>query len=250
MPYSLLGGTGLPPEAVVAPEPKDAELGIALSSGHQVSFTVPGKITVPARKVVDPSGKVLAETDPVEIEVKGLELGEKPKPESLYGPISFAFPRVWLYTGGALALLLLAYAIYALKRWSEKRRLELARVPEAPKALYRVILARLDAARNGSDFREGKYKRVAYEYSESLKMFLSGTFQIPAEESTTHELIQLLEAHGQAPVAADTGKIFSVLDLVKFTDYSASEAELETLYRDACKFVLALKKEEVLDAPR
>jgi hypothetical protein len=240
--------SSLPADSVLAPEEKDQEVGVLLK-GKKLFFLKTGKVQLPQRRVLDGAGAVVAYSDPIEWDVEEISIGQNEKPEGLAGPIAFRFPREWIYGLLGGSLLLLAFVIYRLKKWSEKRRLALQQIPEAPKVFYQICLGRIESTRQGPEWKDESFKKVAYQFSETLKEFISVTFQIPAEESTSVEVYRLLESLDKKEVSIDLEKIFSLLDLVKFTDFKASPDEMERIYQEVKQFIIRWKKEG-LYAPR
>jgi hypothetical protein len=230
-----------------SPNGKDVNLTVtAVKSGH---------ILIPSLEITDASGKPIARTNPISLDVATSIAATDPKPkeaEPPKPPVSLGFPLATLVALGILALLLLAALVYWLVQWSKKRRLNAPVGPLAPpKPEDEVALAALAQLEKKGLLKAGNFKAHYFAVSEIVKHYIGSRFRFDAAESTTDEMISHLEQHKGLPGdTLDTlREMFERLDRVKFTDYTPIPFEGTQLLEDAKKFVTFTKRPPQIVTP-
>jgi hypothetical protein len=193
----------------------------------------------------------VARTHPFTLEVTSAIKSTDPKPEqpeSLEPPVGLQFP-IWI--AGSIVLLgavLLLGLVYGIFRWYQVRKLRISQLPKVVQTEDEVALAKLNELEKQGLLKRGDYKSYYFKLSEILKSYVGARYQFDAPESTTAEMISLLEEHsaihGSLP---DSGidrleSLFNRLDLVKFTDF-VPETEISVkLLGDAKEFILTTRR--------
>ena len=143
---------------------------------------------------------------------------------------SFPTP-LWPWVMLALAALVVMGGLvyYWRQRHQEEPRSEPDAAPDRPRvAPVEVARRRLRRLRRTTDLNALDEPKSFYvELSDLLRTYLAHRLQIPALERTTHELMETLRQHPEAP-ASTTEHIRSVLeqaDLVKFADATPTPSE-------------------------
>ena len=203
----------------------------------------PGDLQVPpvALTVAGPEGaSATIETSPVPVRVEsnlppGEEAPEPEDPERAGPPIpgtepeaaamkpKLEAPRDWVPLIIAVALFLLAAIggffllrkLRELRRPPEEKAAPVAKQPLRP--AWETALEELDRIAAADFVEKGEVDRQYVEVTETLRRYLEERYGIPALESTTEDLIELLRP---APLPSDVAsRVLSLLreaDLVKF----------------------------------
>ncbi len=197
--------------------------------GHlRLSFVKAGTISLPSLVIVDSQSdpKPVARTNPVEFKVLStLKEGEAQgaKPAELRGPLALQFP-LWLgILLGVSGLLLLSGLFYLIYRLIEKRRNRKPKI-ETPKITETedvIALRLLDELEKADDLKNARFKRHYFAVSEIAKNYFGGRYDFDAAESTSHELMVIVQdRHYLNETQLDElEKFFFQLDRVKFTDH-------------------------------
>ncbi len=141
-----------------------------------------------------------------------------------------------------LGLLLAAVAAWLLHRYRKKL------VPDKKTAPRPVV--RLEPFRNPLDDLRRELDRIQYAYNEpekqskqfytelgdAFRTYVERAYQHPALESTTYELMRLLESDKMEKETTELlHSILQEADLVKFAKYAPNESECRSVMNDAFK---------------
>ncbi len=155
----------------------------------------------------------------------------------------FPFERpLWPWIMLGMGILGLA-AIIALLFWKRSLREEdetaaaPRRTPETPRREALRRLREIEAQYNPGD--ADQVKTFYVQLSDTLRKYLHRRIHVPALETTTAELAELLRRHPRMPGGAP-GQIRSILvlaDLAKFADFQPSESEGRQALRETYSLV-------------
>lgn len=233
--------------------PEETDLGYdvpdTVSEDLRVAVTVTkaGHVQVPSLALVDSSGKTIARTNPIAVEVQSVISSNDPKakePEPPKPPVSLGLPLATLILIGVLIVALIAGLVYWVVRWSRARRAAIPAVKEPPKPEDEVALAALILLEKKGLMSAGKFKAHYFTISEIIKRYIGARYGFDAAESTTHEMMSYLrEKRGMAALSMDSlSAMFERLDLVKFTDHVPVTLEGAELLEEAKKLVLTTRR--------
>ncbi|RYZ68281.1 MAG: hypothetical protein EOP09_09715 [Proteobacteria bacterium] len=228
-------GVGVP--FTLAPSPtepvqfKTEKADTAVIQEQKIFFLKTGDVAVPAFAVLNAQGEELGHTDLFTVQVNGP--GQAQEELKAFGPLLLRFPKPWIIAGAGLFLALLGLIIYGLVRYSRRNAKP---VNDTRTPVQRILdeIRRLEAI---PYFNEQKYKALAHLLSDRLKTFLSFTYSIPAEESTTTEVFQRLENRLTSTDQSELRALFQFLDLVKFTDFVPTEDEMRAIHGKLLLFI-------------
>lgn len=227
-------------------------------AGADLKFTViaakPGQLAIPSLAIVDGTGKTLARTNPFTLQVASAiaPSDQKPKdPSPPRPPVMLSFP--WIVIAGLVILALLAIAgiVYATVRWARRPKAKPAAPPAPPeKSEDEIALGALASLEREQLMRKGLYKKHYFQISEVLKAYLGARYRVDAVESTTREMLAMLE-HATLPPESlrELEGMFTKLDFVKFTDHVPELPEGEDLLARARALVLKTRKPPVAQTP-
>jgi hypothetical protein len=207
-----------------------------------------GQLTIPSMVVRDVD-RVVGRTNPFQLSVASAIKSDDPKPNEPAGfrpPVRLKFPLWMVIAMSVGALALLGMAGYFAFRWYQKRKAArlAAKKPEPPKPEDEVALAALAALEKQNLCKNGLHKKHYFGISEILKRYIGSRYRFDASESTTYEMMQVLEgSRGLAPELLDRIEaLFQRLDRVKFTDHVPEEREGRAVIEDARSLVLTTKR--------
>src|SRR6185437_16115559 len=115
---------------------------------------------------------------------------------------------------------------------------------EPPKPEDEVALAAFAALEKSGVLAKGDFKKHYFRVSEILKTYVGARYGFDAPESTTQEMLQMLDRAMAAEFATDATKLgslielFGQLDLVKFTDHVPAGSDSSRVVAIAREFVL------------
>jgi hypothetical protein len=228
-------------------------------TGEDRHFTVTpvkaGRLTIPSLGIVDGSGKFIARTNPLPLDVQSAIPKDDPKPKEAEPPLppaALGFPMWTLVVMGLVVLAIFAAGVYGIYRWSQKRRLQAEKLPkEPPKPEDEIALSSLDKLEARELLKSGKFKEHYFGISEILKHYLGSRYRFEAAESTTQELMSQLERQSYVPndLLEMLKDMFEKLDRVKFTDYQPGVSEGVELIAHSRKIVTSTRRPPVLIAP-
>ena len=154
-----------------------------------------------------------------------------------------------LIFGILLALLLIALAIYVIKRLREKRSLIPFKeeVPKLPP--HEQAIKELDEIKRQKLWQQGRNKEYYTQITETLRRYIVDRFGINAMEMTSAEILDLIHKNTEAQSANDNLKqILLLADFVKFAKLKPLPDENELSLMNAYLFVNQTKIVEV-EAP-
>ncbi len=206
-----------------------------------------GDLKLPALVLLDEAKKAQGRTRPLQLKAKSAlgsaEDAEKNKPAELLPPIGLAFP-IWAAVAlGLVGAALMAGVIWGVLRWFKNRRpAALPKVPVPEKPEDQVALQALSELEQKGFALNSQFKKHYFGISEILKAYFARRFEVDALESTSGELVQLLEKQSKRPLDRSflerVTALYEKLDRVKFTDFAPTGREPQLLLEEARKIVL------------
>ncbi|MBI2712779.1 MAG: hypothetical protein HYX41_08005 [Bdellovibrio sp.] len=227
------------------------------SQGGPTDFTfkaVPmkeGSLTLPALAIQDKEGKAIGRTRPFSLKVLTSIQPDDPKPKEpapAEPPVSLSFP-IWvviLITLLGVGLFVgLGFLLY--RYWKNRPKPVVVETPVRVLPEDEEALSELLKIENAGWIEKGQFKTYYFRVSETMKNYIGRRYRCDALESTTREMLLLLEhKKGLDDLLLDElEKNFEALDLVKFTDFVPSDSESKDLLDWARKFVLKTRKPKV-----
>lgn len=151
---------------------------------------------------------------------------------------------------GLVALLLLAAALYGLKRLLARYGKGLGDIfkPAPPLPPHVVAIRALEALHHRKLWQNGKFKHYYSELTDILRTYIAGRYGIGAMEMTSDEIIEsaraLPEEELPKKAAMDLTAILRDADLVKFAKAEPDAEQNENDYTKAYYFVEETKLQE------
>lgn len=247
--YTLSPGPG-GDDAVVSPNAGGLKEGYVFRAGRILIPLAAGEHTIPALPIVDARGQIVAKTDPFQMNIAStIQPGAdgQVEPAPARGPVGVSTPG-WIQTLVAgVIVFVIGGIVFFLIRWSQRRTAALLKKILPKKPIDQQALDRLTELHKRGYIQKGQHKPFHFGISEALKEYLGARFEFDAQESTTSEMLTALNELKGTPGldAAMVKKIsdcFTVLDLVKFTDYVPSERESTAQHEAARQIVLATRR--------
>lgn len=184
-----------------------------------VSPLKPGELELPRYRISKEGSPPFAHTGPYRVTVTG------PTPDPGQQPGYIPVLEIKLGWAAILGCVVLALALlsgigYGIS--TRRKRASASSLPPAhsppPEPADRVATRKIEALFQKHPFASGEWKPLCFGCSETLKNFFSERFQVDASESTTAEMLQLLQRSGLDRAAiTEIETLFETLDLVKFT---------------------------------
>jgi hypothetical protein len=252
--YSLADGD-IAAESRWKVDPKESGLkfGFLFRAGRLFTPLAPGELSLPPLAILDEQGAVVAHSKPLVIKIesnfseKDQASGQPPKPEPALGPMGLPFPA-WIQSLLALVILgVVLVAVFFIVRYL-KRKAAAALKKVLPKKSYdQLAIDRIDSLLKQGLIEKGKFKPLYFGISEILKFYLGERFNFDAQESTTSELLNLLNEQSGVPglnadVIRRISTLFTTLDPVKFADLIPSKAEAGKVLQDAREIIVSTRK--------
>jgi hypothetical protein len=121
--------------------------------------------------------------------------------------------------------------------WKWKKKKEAMPVPAVPP--HEIALARLHALRMQWEKRAILFKALHYELSETVRAYLEGQYKLRATDMTFDEIRQRLKIVAGLGIAEKSILLnfLGQTDRVKFTDFTPSDSETNSLIVLALSFV-------------
>jgi hypothetical protein len=231
----------------------DLSLNIAADGSLHVKANVlkSGRLSLPSLALQDASGKSLARTNPISLDVESVISKNDPKkdePGDVQPPVSLVFPIWVMILAGILGLLVVAGVIYAFVRMSRKKRPEIPRVVESKKSEDEIAFSQLLELERSPWIERGEYKKYYFRVSEILKNYLGSRYHFDAPESTTHEMMDLMRGKKIADdlVLRQIENLFLEMDVIKFTDTIPQAQAPKTILTTARAIVSQTKRVTVI----
>ena len=178
-----------------------------------------GELEIPSFdvQVEGPDGTRTLRTDPFGIEVVSVGLDEGDGIRGIRGPMAIPLSPVYVGVGLLLAVLLMAIAVWAWRRYRSKEDHEKTSPSGPPRAAHDVALEALDALERSPLLVEGRVKDFHVALSEIARSYVEGRFGVRALEMTTREIrTGLAASSAPSEFAAGLGPVLDRCDLVKF----------------------------------
>lgn len=148
---------------------------------------------------------------------------------------------------GALALVLLLAAAYALKRYLESRGKRLGDLfrPSPPQPPHVVAIKALEALHHQKLWQNNKHKQYYSALTDILRTYVAARWGFGAMEMTSDEIIETMRAEELPDKARmDLTAILRDADLVKFAKATPEAEQNEADYLKAYYFVEETKVAE------
>lgn len=209
----------------------------------QADFT--GSYIIPPAKVgyIDPNGRQ-AEVSSAQIFIEvnsSIKEGEESrdildiKPLE---PIKNGLSHIYLFTG--IGILLLAIAGIGIWLYLRKRRKEDAGKKVPPDE---TALRDMDALMASGYLKTGDYRSFYFRLSELLRAYMEARFSFPAQESTTEELIPMIEKLGLTRSQKDTVRMLARWeDLVKFAMHTTTNERAQKDWDDTRRIIIETRQ--------
>lgn len=182
----------------------------------------PGKVTIPSFSAKAKDGTVSATTPEIELDVTTLLAAQPPEIEAPSALLALPFPWGRTAVIAILALLLLAFGIwYVRRRRTAPPPPATVAVPPHIKALRELQRLRATARREAAEI-DAFYVAT----SDVLRRYLEERFGLHAPERTTEEFLLEVEAGGPLSVAQcrELRRFLDQCDLVKFAAQRPEES--------------------------
>lgn len=241
------------PNVTVEPAPGDGEVDdkgwdIEITRDHlRATPLKAGELTIPSLGLKDASGKFVARTNPLPIQVASAIAPNDPnkdQPAELAPPVGMKFP-IWVVVClSILGLIFLGLLIYGIIYLIKKSQKPAYVPPPIQKTEDQLALDALLELEKSSFFKSGKFKLHYFRVSEILKNYIGSRYDFDAPESTTHELVTVLEREKgiKSVILDDVESLFEHMDVVKFTDHVPSDQDSQTILVRARELVIKTRR--------
>lgn len=208
-----------------------------------------GRFEIPALAIFSTDSHLLAETDPLWLEVSTIpvdtNLAIKDIKEPLQAPLTLKEIAVFIGLGIA-GLAVLAVIIYLINRLLKRKKQPVdvkRRKPDEPAHL--IALRALEALRQKKLWQEGRHKAYHSELSDILRNYMYNRWDIPAMEMVSDEILEALEAKAIAPQLLNAIRTaLRTADSVKFAKACPLPDENSQAFQAVYDFVTATKAED------
>lgn len=160
---------------------------------------------------------------------------------------ALTFEDVMPYLIGFILISGIAFlAWFFYKKWKNRSVVPvIQKVVQPPHIVAERLLQELNAKQL---WQNGKIKEYYSELSYILRGYLEGQFTMPALESTTDELIKILQKRQiDAPTVAKIKNLLVTADLVKFAKSKPATEIHDLMWRDAAMIVEATKPKPIVE---
>lgn len=208
-----------------------------------------GRFEIPALAIFSTDSHLLAETDPLWLEVNTIpvdtNLAIKDIKEPLQAPLTLKEIAVFIGLGIA-GLAVLAVIIYLINRLLKRKKQPVdvkRRKPDEPAHL--IALRALEALRQKKLWQEGRHKEYYSELSDILRNYMYNRWDIPAMEMVSDEVLEALEQlHTEKSLLNQLRTSLRTADSVKFAKACPLPDENSQAFQAVYDFVTATKAEE------
>lgn len=176
------------------------EEGWEIAQAPDLSFIAiplkPGNLGLPSLALKDTNGKAVARTNPITVEIKSAIKENDPQPTQpadVEPPVGLVFP-FWIVLGmGIVAVILVAALIFFAYRLWKKRKPKKVKTVTVVLPEDELALKGLTELVNLGLLKKGQFKEHYFKVSEILKAYIGSRYRFDALESTTREMISVLE---------------------------------------------------------
>ena len=208
-----------------------------------------GRFEIPALAIFSTDSHLLAETDPLWLEVNTIpvdtNLAIKDIKEPLQAPLTLKEIAVFIGLGIA-GLAVLAVIIYLINRLLKRKKQPVdvkRRKPDEPAHL--IALRALEALRQKKLWQEGRHKEYYSELSDILRNYMYNRWDIPAMEMVSDEVLEALEQlHTEKSLLNQLRTSLRTADSVKFAKACPLPDENSQAFQAVYDFVTATKAED------
>lgn len=242
-------------ELEITPPKENQDWEFILSPGTEKSlqFTAiplkPGPLNLPSLdlKIKTSPEKVAGRTQPLTVDVVSAIQKDDPKPDQpveLLPPVGLAFPYWAVVLLTCLGVLAAFGIAFAFMKWKKRKKTPAPVAPKIPLPEDEVALAALDELKNSKLIQARAFKKHYFRLSEILKAYIGARYSIDALESTSYEVLKLLEGKSRVTEAQidQVATFFEKLDRVKFTDFIPKPPEGESLLQEIRQFVVSTRR--------
>lgn len=144
-----------------------------------------------------------------------------------------------------IIILILAIAIYVYYRIKKNKPIiPIPQKPEDPP--YVIALRELEKLKEKKLWQKQQYKQYYSELTDILRIYMEKQFSIPAMESVSSELIELLKNKNFAPeLVKNMQSLFTTADFVKFAKAEPLPDENDWHLKNAFQFIEQTKPQEI-----
>lgn len=224
---------------------------VEVDAANQRIFAVPvksGQLTLPPLLFKGEGDKPVARTLKLALEVTSAINPDDPKakePEPARPPVGLPFPLIVIILASVLGLALAALIAYFVVRYVRELKRRRALKPAGPpKTEDELALETLEKIAKKDDPANGKFKPHYFGVSETLKMYFGRRYDFDAQESTSRELLYLLERNALfgEELLGKVKELFEKLDMVKFTDHIPEREEARYVLEEARSLIVKTKR--------
>lgn len=181
-------------------------------------------------------------TEPMLLEVRGVDLGEDPKlkdirpiHEAPFDPIMWAALN-WHWI--VAAILIVAAIWYAWRKWRSRDRSAPAPPPVKELPLHERILQQLQELDAAKLWQQGDHKQYHSRLTDLLRTYIEERYRVPAMESTTDELLRELRVSSMnREHQQHLRNMLELADMVKFAKAVPTREENEMMMHGAIRLV-------------
>ena len=208
-----------------------------------------GRFEIPAFAIYDTDSHLLAETEPLWLEVSTIpvdtNLAIKDIKEPLQAPLTWQEIGIFIGIGIAAAALVTGIILLIIKLFKKRKQAETDIKGKPSEPAHLIALRALEALRMKKLWQEGMHKQYHSELSGILRTYLFHRWDIPAMEMVSDEILESLEKKGIAPQLLNPIRsALRTADDVKFAKACPLPDENSYAFQAVYDFVTATKTEE------
>ncbi len=209
------------------------------------NFTT-GQQTLPGLEVIyrDPMGKAQTlKTASLVMTIEEVPPGPKDKNDirgikGVIGPTAWS-PWWWLVAAAVLVAI-------GIVMWRKRKRAQSGPPPPPPVPADITAMEKLEQLLRSDLLATGKLKEFYSALSDIVRAYIEATYQTPALERTTSELMRDLRRVKEIPMAqqVDLKDLLEIGDLVKFAKFRPDMSEATQAHQKAVSFIEATRPQE------
>lgn len=194
----------------------------------------------------------LVESDPLSFSILTVPVDTTLAIKDIHGVVDVPFEIgdyiPWILGGLVLAMLLIG-GIYW---WKQRKKPEtISKVPEKIIPAWERAIVRLEVVDREAAWRQQKYKVYYSGITDAIREYLEEQFSMPAQESTTYEILQLVKQRQISPeVQSKLKELLVLADLVKFAKEIPMEHTHQRSMQLAREIVLETRPQPAVTEPR